>query len=278
MKSRTRAFRGVVLAAAFIGLALWFSSDPFEPRVGGRRDSQAIFVEIQHAQAMGPAPGASVLDTIGPDRYVRALLKLYHEYRPSRWGRWRDRFTEFWWERFGGRWPGMDRRIISWRRYYIPSVETVQDAVVRRLPSAGPAAAPAVETLVRRLDELSADVDTVRALGAIGPAASPAMPALRTVASIRTDPWYLTQLADTLGRIEPGSQVLVIPGALPGLTSPDERIRAKSAELLGRIGPSASASAPQIRELLEDRWSMVRAAAAKALESIEGGKGDRGAR
>ncbi|MCW5557686.1 MAG: HEAT repeat domain-containing protein, partial [Verrucomicrobiae bacterium] len=81
---------------------------------------------------------------------------------------------------------------------------------------------------------------------------------------------YLMRLADAMDRIEPGSRVHVIPGAVLGLASSDERVRAKSAELLGRIGPPAASAAPQLRELLGDPWRMVREAAAQALESIEG--------
>ena len=61
----------------------------------------------------------------------------------------------------------------------------------------------------------------------------------------------------------------VAPAVASFLHDENERIRAKAAETLGRLGPVVQEYAKEIRPLLLDDWRMVREAATNALIAIE---------
>jgi HEAT repeat protein len=61
----------------------------------------------------------------------------------------------------------------------------------------------------------------------------------------------------------------VAPTVANFLHHEDERVRARAAETLGRLGPVVQEYATEIRPLLLDDWQMVRAAATNALMAIE---------
>jgi hypothetical protein len=61
----------------------------------------------------------------------------------------------------------------------------------------------------------------------------------------------------------------VAPTVVKFLHDENERIRAKAAETLGRLGPVVQEYAKEIRPLLLDDWRMVREAATNALIAIE---------
>ena len=61
----------------------------------------------------------------------------------------------------------------------------------------------------------------------------------------------------------------VAPTVANFLQNENERVRAKAAETLGRLGPVVGEYAKEIRPLLRDDWQMVREAATNALRAIE---------
>ena len=245
--------------------------NPLEPRLNGQRDSQVVLAEL-YQPGGGPANGFTVLDVIGRERYVRALLTLYRSYRPSLYYRLRTTVRDEWFTRFPGRWPTLDRRIMLWggAARDEPEVSDVRERIVTSLRFAGPAAAPAVAILMDRLRDHPTDVETVRALGAIGPAGSSSVSLLRGIAVRESDPWFLATLSQSLDRIEPGSRVVVLPAIIACLSSTNERVRAKSAAILGDFGSAAAPAVPDLERLRADPQSAVRTAADKALKSIQG--------
>lgn len=268
MKPKSRrhpAFVLLGLVAAF--LLVWFA-EPWEPRIEGTRDSEAVFQEL-FFPGRGPANGVTLLDVMGPDRYVRASLKLYHHYRPSRIPILKERVFNWWMLSHFGKWPQVDLWFMKLDPTAAPTVEDVQQGVVHNLRYVGPAGAPAVETLTQRLETRKNDGDTVEALGAIGPAAAPALPVLRRSASQSNDPWFLAKLSKTLKQIQPGSEESVIPATIQALTNTHERSRARAADLLGTLGPLSKPAIPRLQALREDPWAMVRTSAVQALKLIE---------
>jgi hypothetical protein len=61
----------------------------------------------------------------------------------------------------------------------------------------------------------------------------------------------------------------VAPAVANFLRDENERVRAKAAQTLGRLGPVVQEYAKEIRPLLLDDWQMVREAATNALRAIE---------
>lgn len=61
----------------------------------------------------------------------------------------------------------------------------------------------------------------------------------------------------------------VVPEIRGCLQHSNERIRALAANTLGRIGPAASEALPDLRMLLTDEWLMVREVATNAVRAIE---------
>src|SRR5947207_8043975 len=73
---------------------------------------------------------------------------------------------------------------------------------------------------------------------------------------------------DTLLNIEPGHEP-VLPELIEWLKAGGVYTRVRSAELLGRMGPSAKEAVPALKPLLGDENPRVRAVAAVALRKIE---------
>lgn len=268
MKCVSRRLVGLGVFGVLAGILLIVLGDPLEPRLDGTRDSCAVFHEL-FAPSRGPASGVSVLDLMGPQRYVRGLLKLHDHYRPGTLPELYERGFRWWVRHFFGRWPGIDEKLVAMRLTRDPTLEMVRSVVVRNLRNAGPSAAPAIDILVHRMESQGADADTIEALGAIGPAASRAMPRIQSVVTMTGDPWLLTRMANALRQIEPGAQDIVAPSAMRELSSTSERNRAKAADLLGSLGASAIPALPRLQELRNDSWSMVRNSAEQAIESIK---------
>lgn len=55
---------------------------------------------------------------------------------------------------------------------------------------------------------------------------------------------------------------------IEALAHPSPNVRAKAAELLGKLGPEARPALPQLRALQKDEWKMVRDAVEIALPKI----------
>jgi HEAT repeat protein len=78
---------------------------------------------------------------------------------------------------------------------------------------------------------------------------------------------YLTEqetAADALARIGPAA----VPALLEALHSPDPEVRAKAANVLGRMGPDARDSVPELIRLLDDPDERVRKTVIRALGRI----------
>ncbi len=266
-KSRTSVVAVVFATLGVMVLAVWLASDPFEPRFNGRRDREVV-ISTWNSWITNRQVDYAPLDALGPQRSVSAIIKLYRSYQPS----WRAQRADFLFQCWAlipvRKWPGLD----DWVQqslvltYAELSVESVQQLSVRALEHFGPAASPAVPLLVQRL-ATNDSIATVKALGAIGPAAATGLPHLRRLAGTN-DLWFLHSVAESLRRIEPGSERIILPIGLAHLSSTNERVRAKAAELLAFIGPPASNAIPRLRELRGDPWKMVSDAAEQALGAI----------
>ena len=268
MKPKSRLQQGFILLGLFAAFVWVWSAEPWEPRVEGTRDSVAVFQEL-FLPGRGPANGVALMDVMGPERYVRASLKLYHQYRPSRIPILKERIFNWWMLSHFGKWPQLDDWFMKLDPTAAPTFEDVQQGVVHNFRNVGPAGAPAVETLTQRLETRMKEGETVEALGAIGPAATPALSVLRNAATRSDDPWFLAKLSKALQQIQPGAEECVIPGTIQALTSTNERFRARAADLLGTLGPLSQPAIPRLRALRDDPWAMVRTSAAQALNLIE---------
>ena len=136
----------------------------------------------------------------------------------------------------------------------------------RNLGKLGPAAAPAVDDLVRVLEDPEENVraEAVIALGRIASAA--AVPAL--VDRLRRDNgWVREEAARALGRIGPSARAAV-PDLMHALRRDDPPVRRQAARALGRLGSEAALAIPALKEALRDAEESVQAEAGKALESL----------
>jgi hypothetical protein len=269
VSKRRQLVAAIVLAVlSVVGLAAWLARDPFEPRFNGRRDREVV-LSIWDSWITNRQVDYSRFDSLGPERSVQAMLKLYASYRPSLRARWGGKVAEWWIPTAAGTWPALDDWVT--RSLLLASTELsaeqVQRLTVRSLEHFGPAASPAVPLLMERL-VAEADQSTIKTLGSIGPAAAPSLPTLRNLAATTSDLWFVYAVADSLRRIEPGSEVAALPVGFDGLASPNERVRGKAAELLGIIGPPAAEALPRLRELRSDSWKMVSEAAEAAIKAI----------
>lgn len=265
-KSRTSVVAVVLATLGVVALVVWLASDPFEPRFNGRRDREVV-LSIWESRMRPGKTNSVTFEALGPERSVAAIVKLLASYQQSLRTRHGGRLGIWWLDHAYGKWPSVDRWVSENLLSYLePDPNWVRLEAVRSLARFGPTSAPAVPLLVARLVHVP-DLDTVKTLGAIGPAAAPAVPHLRRLASTN-DLWFLHSVGESLRRIEPGSELILLPTSLGNLSSTNERVRAKAAQLLAFIGPPASNAIPRLRELRGDSWKMVRDAADQALASI----------
>ena len=130
------------------------------------------------------------------------------------------------------------------------------------LASMGPRARPAVPALTTALQSQNERMRlaAARALGTIGPAASPAAGALRGLLKVG-DCEVRLSTAEALWRITRRGDD-IIPVFIERLGSSDKDTCVRAAELLGEIGPSAKASVPALRRLVQQKGDVGEAAAA----------------
>ncbi len=142
------------------------------------------------------------------------------------------------------------------------------------LAKIGPEAKPAVPALAEVLKQPESNLShaAVYALGRIGPAASAAEPALAQLVESKDDSlsllsaWALVQIKGQSA--ETASEVL--PELIAGLRSSHAKSRQMAAETLGSLGPFAKQSLGALQPVANDGDADVRAAAAKAIQSIRG--------
>jgi hypothetical protein len=146
--------------------------------------------------------------------------------------------------------------------------DIVEDPVAsaqRRLP----------RTLDGLVDTLNSRDDWLRfaameRIGGMGSAALVAIPVL-----LKRVEQGDQQAEDTLATLCQAAGDRAVSALTNVLTSPLSKLRGKAAEILGEIGPSASASVPLLRERLLDAEPQVVAFSAMALRKIDG-RGDGG--
>jgi HEAT repeat protein/lysophospholipase L1-like esterase len=137
-------------------------------------------------------------------------------------------------------------------------------AAARALASLGEEAAPAVPALVAALDDSSRVVRAAVAwaLGDVGAAAAPAVPHLCRLLQ-EADPFVRSGAAYGLGGIgsaaKPG-----VPPLVARLGDPDERVRWRAGDALAKIGIEAGSVEPLVR-LVRDEGGPGRGLAAEAL-------------
>lgn len=163
----------------------------------------------------------------------------------------------------------------------------------------GPAADPAIPTLVDLLlfDESEEVRDlAARALGRIGSAAEPPLTQLLSDPDVGVRVRVARAFAEMTAVSPPSQQALqaaaqddepqvavaalaalwqttadgetVIPGALEMIVHPDREIRMRAVELLESLGPAAEPALPGLRELAEDESPSVRQAARRVLRTL----------
>jgi HEAT repeat protein len=150
------------------------------------------------------------------------------------------------------------------------------DAAVA-LAAIGPDAAAAVPSLTKMLADEAAPAarfPAAYALGRIGPAAKPALEQLRALTTSPDEVMATVALWSTL-KINPEDRSLIeqaIPAFRKAVRAEREIVRLEAAVALGEIGVAAESAIP-ILELVseEDPSKPVRAAAAAALAKIRGG-------
>ena len=137
----------------------------------------------------------------------------------------------------------------------------------------GPDAAEAIPVLIQSLDGDNSQVraSACYALGKIGDAAKQASEQLMACTE-EEDPFL--QLAAVWSLLEiNGQSPELIEKALPLLTKAlsmeNEFIRIEAARSLGKLGGAASSATGALKELLTDESSIVRAAAAQALDEVD---------
>lgn len=162
----------------------------------------------------------------------------------------------------------------------VPLVKTVgnsDDAAVRQetgfaLAAIGPAAAPAVDELVKLLDDPDSKVvhAACYALGKIGPAAKKAAPRLKE--DLHCDDQFLElSCAWALLKIQPNNAEIIqqaVPQLIEALSGLQELGRMEAAVALGEIGPAAKSAAKALRKAEGDPSPAVRKAASAALKKI----------
>lgn len=184
----------------------------------------------------------------------------------------------------------------------------VRTHVLEILAGIGPAATPALDDIVKELDDADPDHagEAAVAIGAIGPAAAAAVPRLRRVVADTGRPLGLRYAAAyALGRLGPAAKEsepelrklaetddemmatvaiwaalkvapedkLLFERAVPllrrALRGDREMVRLEAAVALGDIGPAAATAIPMLELVAEDDpVKPVRAAAAEALKKI----------
>ncbi len=143
------------------------------------------------------------------------------------------------------------------------------------LAAIGPAAAPAVQELIKSLDSDDSDIrgTACYALGKIGAEAANAVGPLRDCLQ-HLDPAESGPVWWALLQIRPDDREIIqaiAPRLIAALEQPSALVRAEAAAALGNLGEDALPALPRLKQLQEDPDPMVREAAGQAVRKLEAG-------
>ena len=142
----------------------------------------------------------------------------------------------------------------------------VRRRAIRAIGYIGPIAADdSLHALISATEDSDDGValQALATLGEFGPLAVPALPALMSAI------WA----GDVRRRALAGAAVLrlgdaAVPYLIPSLAHPSADVRAKAAQILGRLGSAAAPAVPHLKTLDHDADEAVRTAAAAAITTI----------
>jgi HEAT repeat protein len=143
------------------------------------------------------------------------------------------------------------------------------------LAAIGPAAAPAVQELIKSLDSDDIDIrgTACYALGKIGAEASNAVGPLRNCLQ-HLDPTESGPVWWALLQIRPDDREIIqaiAPRLIAALEQPSALVRAEAAAALGNLGEDALPALPRLKQLQEDPDPAVQEAAGQAVRKLEAG-------
>jgi len=150
----------------------------------------------------------------------------------------------------------------------------VQHEALIALAKIGPAAKTAVPALIKTLEQNEGSVccASVYALGSIGPEAKEATAAIAK--NLDSDDETLALLsAWSLANIQPQDAKAAekaVPILIGGLANPDVKFRRGAAEALKKFGPLAKSAVPALEKASQDGDETVRKMSAEALKTIGG--------
>lgn len=137
----------------------------------------------------------------------------------------------------------------------------------QRLGSNAKIAVPALIQIYEQNPSAVSQIETAHALGSIGPAASPAVPTLlRGMTNL--DANVRQETASVLGQIHT-DPALVVPVLTNSLRDPSFSVRIAALNALGAFGPDAKSAAPSLLPLLNDPDSFTRQETARNLKLID---------
>ena len=155
---------------------------------------------------------------------------------------------------------GITSELNSYIRDLSDSNYQIRWKALEALAKLGPKAAPAVPTLIDRLEEKDDHYRAIDVLGAIGPAAVPAVPALLRHLEhdlsvkdklYKDESTNATGIIETLAEIGPTAKE-AIPLLQQALKDENSTIRYFAAYALGEMGSAATVAIPDLKNLLID--------------------------
>jgi HEAT repeat protein len=147
---------------------------------------------------------------------------------------------------------------------------TVRASALAALAAIGPAGETETKAILWGLRDRDARVRSAASGAArkIGPDADAGAVSVLAEA-LKDRRWFVcTEAADALGRIGPNASASV-PDLIKALSAKDSKIRYSAARALGAVGPKAAEALPELERLLKDPDPSVRTAATRSIEKIK---------
>lgn len=146
----------------------------------------------------------------------------------------------------------------------------VKDSCMSSLEQFGPAAAPAVPTLMKHMETASPREaqDVARLLARIGPAAAPALPVMIRMSSAASDQWSMKYAICDAGRSMGPKASSAVPTLIEYLQDTNSSVRYHAIDALGEIGPAATSAIPALQKIAASESSM-KSRAERAIRKIK---------